>query len=94
MNSDHDEGSQIEASGLRIKSSMECGGNMAGTSPQPKFLTILKMNLKPLVRHFLIFTVPVITESLGQTTLMYQKSWVTTSDPPVKIFKEVNSYII
>jgi len=94
MSNDHDEGAQVEASGLRIKSSMECCDNMASISPQPKFFTILKVNLKPLVRHFLILTVPVITESLGQTTLIYQKSWVTTSDPPVKIFKEVNSYII
>jgi len=94
MNSDHNERSRVEASCLWIKSPMECCGNMAGISPHPEFLTNLKRDPQPSVRQFSIPNASVISESLSKTNLLYQEFWVTTSDPPVKIFKEVNSYII
>ena len=94
MNSDHNEESRDEASSLWIKSPMECCGNMAGASLHSDFLTNLKRNPQPSVRQFSILKVPDISESASQTILLYQDSWVTNSDPPVKIFKEINSYII
>ncbi|MEE9238022.1 MAG: hypothetical protein V3U58_00510 [Thermodesulfobacteriota bacterium] len=94
MNSDHDEGSRDDASSLWIKSPMESCGNMAGTSLYSEFLTNLKRDPQPSARQYLIPKIPVISESSSQTKLLYQESWVTTSDPSVKIFKEVNSYII
>ncbi len=94
MKSDHNEGPRDETSSLWIKSPMECCGNMAGASPHSQFLTNFKRNPQPSVRQFLVLKDPVISELSDQTDLLYQKSWVSTSDPPVKIFKEVNSYII
>ena len=94
MNSELDEGSRDDASSLWIKSPMECCGNMVGTRLHSEFLTNLKRNPQPSVRQFSIHKVPDISEFSGQTNLLYQESWVITSDPPVKIFKEVNSYII
>ena len=94
MKSDHNKGSRDETSSLWIKSPMECCGNMAGASPHSEFLTNLKRDPQPSVRQFLVLKDPVISELSDQTDLLYQKSWVSTSDPPVKIFKEVNSYII
>ena len=94
MNSDHDEGSRDDASGLWIKYSMESCGNMVGASPHPEFLTNLKRDPQPSVRQFSIPNASSFTESSSQTNLLYQESWVSNSDPPVKIFKEINSYII
>jgi len=94
MSSDHNKESQDEASNLWIKSPMECCGNMVGTSPHSEFLTNLKRDPQPSVRQFSILTVSVFSESSSKTKLLYQETWVTTSDPPVKIFKEVDSYII
>ena len=94
MSGDNNERSLGEASCLWIKSPMECCGNMAGASPHPEFLTNLKRDPQPSVRQFSIPNASVISESSSQTSLLYQESLVTTSDPPVKIFKEVNSYII
>ena len=94
MKSDHNERPRDETSSLWIKSPMECCGNMAGASPHSEFLTNLKRDPQPSVRQFLVLKDPVISELSDQTDLLYQKSWVSTSDPPVKIFKEVNSYII
>ncbi len=94
MNSDHDEGSRNEALGLWIKSPMECCANMTGASPELEFFANLKRDPQPSFRQFSIPNAPVISESSSQTNLLYQESWVSTSDPPVKIFKEVNSYII
>lgn len=94
MNSDHNEGSQVEASNLWIKSPMACCGNMADTSPHPEFLTRLKRDPQPPVRQISIPKIPIISEFSGQTNLLFQESRVNTSDPPVKIYKEVNSYII
>jgi len=94
MNSDHDEGSRDDASGLWIISSMESCGNMVGNSLHSKFLTNLRRDPQPSVRLFSLPKVPVISEFSDQTNLPYQESLITTSDPPVKIFKEVNSYII
>ena len=94
MNNDHDEVSRDDASSLWVKSSMGSCGNMAGNSLYTKFLTNLKRDPQPSVRLYLVPKVPVISEFSSQTNLLYQESWVTTSDPPVKIFKEVNSYII
>ncbi len=94
MNNDHDERSRDDASSLWIKSSMESCGNMTGTSLYSIFLTNFKRDPQPSVRLFLVPKVPDTSEFSGQTNLLYQESWVTTSDPPVKIFKEVNSYII
>ena len=94
MNPDHDEGSRDDASGLWINYSMESCGNMVGNSLHSKFLTNLRRDPQPSVRLLLVPNVPVISEFSSQTNLLYQESWVTTSDPPLKIFKEVNSYII
>ena len=94
MNGDHDEVSRDDTSSLWIKSPMECCGNMAGTSPHQEFLTNLMRNSQPSVMQFSIPNVSVVKESSGQTNLLYQEFWVSTSDPPGKIFKEVNSYII
>lgn len=94
MKSDHNEEFQGEASSLWIKSPMECCNNMAGARPHSGILTNLKRDPHPSVRQYSIPNAPVISESSSQTNLLYQKSWVSTSDPPVKIFKEVNSYII
>ena len=94
MNSNHDEASRDDTSNLWIKSPMECCGNMAGASHKMEFLTNLKRDPQPSVRQLSIPKVSDISESSSQTNLLYQESWVTTSDPPVKIFKEVNSYII
>ena len=94
MNSDHNEGSRDEASSLWIKSPMECCGNMVSASLHSDYLANLKRDSQPSVKHFSIPKVPDILESSSQTILLYQDSWVTNSDPPVKIFKEVNSYII
>ena len=94
MKSDHNEGSQIDASSLWIKSPMECCGNMAGASPNPEFLTNLKRDSQPSVIQFSIPRAPAISKSSSQTNMLYQETWVSTSGPPVKIFKEVNSYII
>ena len=94
MNSDHNEGSQVEASSLWIKTTMECCGNMAGTSPHPEFLTNLKRDPQPSVRQLSTPKIPVISEFSSQANLLYQESRVNTSDPSVKIYKEVNSYII
>ena len=94
MSSDHNEESRDETSSFLIKSPMECCGNMAATSPHSEFLTNLKRGPQLSVRQFSILTVFVFSQSSSQTNLLYQESWVTTSDPPLKIFKEVNSYII
>jgi len=94
MNSGHNEGSKVEASRQSIKSPMKCCGNMAGTSPNLEFLSNFKRDPQPSVMEFSIPNTPVFSESSSQSKLRYQESWVTTSDPPVKIFKEVNSYII
>ena len=94
MNSDHDNGSRDDASSIWIKSSMEACGNMTGTSLNSVFLTKLKHSPQPSVRLFLVPKIPVTSEYSSQTNLLYQESWASTSDPPVKIFKEVNSYII
>ena len=93
MKSDDNERPRDETSSLWIKSPMECCGNMAGASPHSEFLTNLTRDPHS-VRQFSITNAPVVTEFSGQTIKLYQESWVTTSDPPVKIFKEVNSYII
>ena len=93
MKSDHNERPRDETSSLWIKSPMECCGNMAGASPHSEFLTNLTRDPHS-VRQSSITNAPVVTEFSGQTIKLYQESWVTTSDPPVKIFKEVNSYII
>lgn len=94
MSSDHDDGFRDDASSLWIKSSMEACGNMTGTSLNSVFLTNLKRSPQPSVRLFLVPKITVTSEYSSQTNLLYQESWVSTSDPPVKIFKEVNSYII
>ena len=94
MNSDHNEESQVEASSLWIITTMECCGNMAGTRLHSDFLINLKRDIQPSVKQFSIPVVPLISEFSGQINLLNQVSLVTTSDPPVKIFKEVNSYII
>ncbi|MCH7820241.1 MAG: hypothetical protein IIB40_11935 [Candidatus Marinimicrobia bacterium] len=94
MNNDHDERYRDEASSLWIKSPMECCGNMAGTSLHSEFIIILKKDLQPSASQLSILNASVITEFSGQTIKLYQESWVSTSDPPIKIFKEVNSYII
>ena len=94
MKSDHNEGSRDETSSLWIKSPMECCGNMVSASLHSDYLANLKRDSQPSVKHFSIPKVPDILESSSQTILLYQDSWVTNSDPPVKIFKEVNSYII
>ncbi|MCH7819342.1 MAG: hypothetical protein IIB40_07255 [Candidatus Marinimicrobia bacterium] len=94
MKSDHDERYRDDASSLWIKSPMECCGNMAGAGPNLEFLTKFKRDPQPSVKQFLVLKDLVISESSNQTNLLYQESWATTSDPPAKIFKEVNSYII
>ena len=94
MNNDHDERYRDEASSLWIKSPMECCGNMAGTSLHSEFIIILKKDLQPSASQLSILNASVIPEFSGQTIKLYQESWVSTSDPPIKIFKEVNSYII
>ena len=94
MNSDHNEGSRDEASNLWIKSPMECCGNMISTSLHSDYLANLKRDSQPSVKHFSIPRVSDILEFSSQTIKLYQESWVNTSDPPIKIFKEVNSYII
>ena len=94
MNNDHDERYRDEASSLWIKSPMECCGNMAGTSLHSEFIIILKKDLQPSASQLSILNASVIPEFSGQTIKLYQDSWVSTSDPPIKIFKEVNSYII
>lgn len=94
MNNDHDERFRDEASSLWIKSPMECCGNMAGTNLHSEFIIILKKDLLPSASQLSILNASVITEFSGQTIKLYQESWVSTSDPPIKIFKEVNSYII
>ena len=94
MKSDHDEGSRDDASSLWIKSPMECCGNMAGASLHSEFIIILKKDLQPSASQLSILKASVITEFSDQTIKLYQDSWVSTSDPPIKIFKEVNSYII
>ena len=94
MKSDHNEGPRNEASSLWIKSPMECCGNMADASLHSEFIINLKKNPQPSVSQISILKVSIVTESLGQTNLLYQEFWISTSDPPGKIFKEVNSYII
>ena len=94
MNNDHDERYRDEASSLWIKSPMECCGNMAGTSLHSEFIIILKKDLQPSASQLSILNASVIPEFSGQTIKLYQESLVSTSDPPIKIFKEVNSYII
>ena len=94
MKSDHNERPRDETSSLWIKSPMECCGNMAGTSLHSEFIIILKKDLQPSASQLSILNASVIPEFSGQTIKLYQESWVSTSDPPIKIFKEVNSYII
>ena len=94
MNSDNNEWSQAEASSLWIKTTMECCGNMVGTSPHSEFLSNLKRDPQHSVRQLSIAKIPIISEFSGQTNLLYLEYRVNTSDPPVKIYKEVNSYII
>ena len=94
MNSDHNEGPRDEISSLWIKSPMECCGNMVGASLHSEFIINLKKDLQPSASQLSILKASVIPEFSGQTIKLYQESWVSTSDPPIKIFKEVNSYII
>lgn len=94
MNNDRNEESREEESGLWIKSLMECCDKMADTRPILGILTNLKRDSQLSAIQFSIPKVPVISECSGQTSLLYQESWVTALDPPFKIFKEVNSYII
>ena len=51
MNSDNNEWSQAEASSLWIKTTMECCGNMVGTSPHSEFLSNLKRDPQHSVRQ-------------------------------------------
>ncbi len=88
------EDSREKDSALWIKSPMECCGKMADTIPNWGILTNLKREPQPSSMQFSIHIVPDISECSRQTNLVYQESLVTISHPPLKIFKEVNSYII
>ncbi|MCH7827146.1 MAG: hypothetical protein IIC75_04100 [Bacteroidetes bacterium] len=88
------EDSREKDSALWIKSPMECCGKMADTIPNWGILTNLKREPQPSSMQFSIHIVPDISECSRQTNLVYQESLVSISHPPLKIFKEVNSYII